>query len=41
MTVDFLNQRENFGKVKAIATVEGKNVAQCEMMYALKKKEPS
>lgn len=38
ITVDFLNLRENFGKVKAVAAVDGKKVAECEMMYALQEK---
>lgn len=39
ITVEFLNKRDNFGKVKCAATVNGKKVAECEMMYALQERK--
>lgn len=39
ITVEFLNKRENFGKVKCVAAVNGKKVAECEMLYALQERK--
>lgn len=39
ITVEFLNKRENFGKVKAVAAVSGKKVAECELLYALQERK--
>jgi len=33
--VDHLGQRGNFGKVKAVARVEGEIVAECEILYSV------
>lgn len=39
ITVEFLNKRENFGKVKCVAAVGEKKVAECEILYALQERK--